>query len=234
MVAFQRLIGEHGPAPALLERDAFVASAVPGIPSSLINAACPLDDAPLAPHLDEIARFYADIPKWGAWIDPGNTQDAEALIERGLVLDSRPVLMATPLDAVELPSNGEIEPATMAEVGAVNDRAYGSPAGVIALALGDIHAADIRGYGIRVDGELASVAGIIDVDQDAFVTMVATVPDHRGKHLASHVLAHALEEARQRGRTTTSLQASKLGQSIYARLGYRALGEVHLYEKRPT
>ena len=34
-------------------------------------------------------------------------------------------------------------------------------------------------------------------------------------------------------RTTTSLQASKLGQGIYARLGYRPLGEVHLYEKRP-
>ena len=65
MVAFQRLIGEHGPAPALLERDAFVASAVPGIPSSLINAACPRDDAPLAPHLDEIARFYADMPEVG-------------------------------------------------------------------------------------------------------------------------------------------------------------------------
>ena len=93
--------------------------------------------------------------------------------------------MAAPLDVVELPSNGKVEAATMAEVGAVNDRAYGSAAGVIALALGDIHAADIRGYGIRVDGELASVASIIDVDQDAFVTMVATVPDHRGKHLAS-------------------------------------------------
>jgi len=66
------------------------------------------------------------------------------------------------------------------------------------------------------------------------VTMVATVPDQRGKHLASGVLAHALDEARQRGKTTTSLQASKLGQSIYARLGYRALGEVHLYEKRPA
>ena len=34
--------------------------------------------------------------------------------------------------------------------------------------------------------------------------------------------------------TTTSLQASKLGQGIYARLGYRPLGEVHLYEKRPA
>ena len=64
--------------------------------------------------------------------------------------------------------------------------AYGSPAGVIAAALGEIPAAEIRGYGIRVDGELASVASIIDVDEDAFVTMVATLPHRRGKHLASN------------------------------------------------
>ena len=185
MVAFQRLIGEHGPAPALLERDAFVASAVPGIPSSLINAACPRDDAPLAPHLDEIAGFYEHTPKWGAWIDPANTRDAEALTERGLVLDSRPVLMAAPLDAVELPATARSSRATMAEVGEVNDRAYGSPAGVIASALGEHPRGGDPGYGIRVDGELASVASIIDVDDDAFVTMVATLPHRRGNHLAS-------------------------------------------------
>jgi ribosomal protein S18 acetylase RimI-like enzyme len=233
MVAFQRLIGRHAPAPQLLERDAFVASAVPKIPSSLINAACPRDDAPLTPHLDEIAGFYEHTPKWGAWIDPANDADAKALEQRGLVLDSRPVLMAAPLDHVELLTNSKVEPATMAEVGEVNDRAYGSPAGVIASALGTLPATEIRGYGIRVDGELASVASIIDVEEDAFVTMVATVPHQRGNRLASTLLAHALHDAKTRGMATTSLQASKLGQSIYARLGYRELGEVHLYERRP-
>ena len=234
MVAFQRLIGTYGPGATPLEHDAFVASAVPKIPSSLINAACPQDDAPLKPHLDEIAGFYEHTRKWGAWIDPENTGDAEALTERGLVLDSRPVLMAAPLDAVAVPNDRPVERATMAEVGAVNDRAYGSPAGVIASALGEMPATEIRGYGIRVDGELASVASIIDVGDDAFVTMVATLPHRRGNHLASSLLAHALHEAKQREKTTTSLQASKLGQSIYARLGYRPLGEVHLYEKRPA
>jgi predicted GNAT family N-acyltransferase len=64
--------------------------------------------------------------------------------------------------------------------------------------------------------------------------MVATLRHHRGKHLASKLLAQALREAKQRKMTTTSLQASKLGQGISARLGYRPLGEVHLYEKRPA
>ena len=235
MVAFQQLIGRHAPGPAPLERDAFVASAVPTIPSSLINAACPRDGAPLNPHLDEIAAFYARVPKWGAWIDPANTDDATALTDLGLALDSRPVLMAAPLDAIAKPTQDlVVETATMAEVGEVNDVAYGNPAGVIAAALGAFPATDVRGYGIRVDGELASVASIIDVDDDAFVTMVATLPHRRGNHLASNLLAHALDRASRRNLTTTSLQASKLGQAIYARLGYHPLGEVHLYEKRPA
>jgi len=235
MVAFQRLIGRYGPGPAPLERDAFVASAVPEIPSSLINAACPRDGAALKPHLDEIAGFYEHTPKWGAWIDPGNDDDAQALIDRGLVLDSRPVLMAAPLDAIEGPAEDvHTQTATMAEVGEVNDVAYGNPAGVIAAALGGFPAIDVRGYGIRVEGELASVVSIVDVDQDAFVAMVATLPHRRGNHLASKLLAQALHEAKTRGLTSTSLQASKLGQGIYARLGYRPLGEVHLYEKRPA
>jgi ribosomal protein S18 acetylase RimI-like enzyme len=234
MVAFQRLIGRYGPGPAPLERDAFVASAVPKIPSSLINAACPRDDAALEPHLDEIARFYDKTPKWGAWIDAGNADDAEALTQRGLVLDSRPLLMAAPLDAIEAPApDTPVERATMAEVGHVNDVAYSNPPGMIAAALGEFPNTEVRGYGIRVNDELASVVSIIDVDDDAFVTMVATLPDHRGKHLASTLLAHALHEARTRKLTTTSLQASSLGQGIYARLGYRPLGEVHLYERRP-
>ena len=234
MVAFQRLIGRYGPGPAPLEREAFVASAVPKIPSSLINAACPRDDAPLAPHLDEIASFYERVPKWGAWIDPGNAADAKALTDRGLVLDSRPVLMAAPLEAIEAPAqNLLVERTGMAEVGGVNDVAYGNPPGVIAAALGAFPATEVRGYGIRVEGELACVVSVIDVDGDAFVTMVATLPHRRANHLASRLLAYTLDEAGQRGLTTTSLQASKLGQGIYARLGYRALGEVHLYEKRP-
>ena len=63
---------------------------------------------------------------------------------------------------------------------------------------------------------------------------MATLPANRGERLASRVLAHALHEAEERGQITTSLQASKLGQSIYARLGYRPLGEIHLYETRPA
>jgi GNAT superfamily N-acetyltransferase len=235
MVEFQRLIGRHAAGPAPLEHHEYVASAVPDVVASLINAAVPRDGASLAPHLDDIARFYAKVPKWGAWIDPSNTEDAAALADRGLVLDSLPVLMAAELDAIEPPENEvAVRTVSMHELGAVNDVAYENRPGTIADAIGRFPADEIHAYGIRENGELASVALLIYVGTDAFVTMVATVPHHRGKHLASNLLAHALHDARQREMTTTSLQASRLGQGIYARLGYRPLGEVHLYEKRPA
>jgi ribosomal protein S18 acetylase RimI-like enzyme len=234
IAAFQRLLGRYGPGPEPLERDAFVASSLPEVPASLVNAAVPLDGAPLAPHLTEIARFYDQTPKWGAWIDPASTEDADALTSRGLVLDSWPVLMAAALDKIAPPDlQTSTEQPSMAEVGAVNDAAYGNPPGVIesAMAAFPTHAA--HAYTTKIDEQPASVALIIDVDDDAFVTMVATLPQHRGRRLASNLLAHALEAAKNRGRTTTSLQASPKGQNVYARLGYRPLGEAHLYEMRP-
>ena len=100
LAAFQRLIGLHGPDAELLEHDAFVASRVPATHSSLINAAVPLEDG-IAEHIDEIERFYDGQPKWGVWIDPARTEDAEALTARGLVLDSTPILMAAELDDVD-------------------------------------------------------------------------------------------------------------------------------------
>ena len=233
IAAFQRLFGDHGPDARLLERPDFVASAVPASFSSLVNAAAPIDGAALAPHLDEIAAFYGDIPKWGAWIDPAATTDADALNAHGLVLDSTPGLMATTLDAVERRPDATVERVTMDELGVLNDAAYGIPRGTIGTALAGFPPAEVRAYGIRDAEELASGAVLYDVEDDAFATFVATLPSHRGRGLASRTLSHALLEAEQRGKRTTSLQASRLGQSIYARLGYHLLGEIHLYEMRP-
>jgi GNAT superfamily N-acetyltransferase len=234
IVAFQRLLGRYGPAAHLLERPDFVASLVPVSSGSLINAVAPRPGARIAPHLDEIVSFYARRPKWGVWLDPAHTDDAKALHERGLVLDSSPVLMAAALDDIEAPEDDRpIEPVTTAEIGEVNEAAYGNPPGVLTEALSSLPSDEVHAYGIRADDTIVSVAMIYDCGDDAFVTFVATHPHHRGKRLASNLLKHALQQAKQRGRRTTSLQASKLGQNIYARLGYRPLGEIHLYERRP-
>jgi len=234
MADFQRLLGRHAPGARLAETRDFVASAVPDVQASLVNAAVPLNGAPLRPHLDAIRDFYADTPKWGVWLDPADTDDVQALTHHGLVLDSTPVLMVASLDHVQEPeTTADLTTPTMEEVGAVNDAAYGTAEPHLARTTASFPPDSFHAYAARVDGTIASVLLIEDAGTDAFVTLVATLPEHRGKRLASNLLAHALQEAEQRGQQTTSLQASKLGQGIYARLGYRALGEVHLYEKRP-
>jgi GNAT superfamily N-acetyltransferase len=231
LVAFQRLFGLHPPDAELLERDGYVASRVPGSAASIANAVAPA--GPVAPHLDEIERFYSGTPKWGVWIDPDRAEDAEAIKQRGLVLDSTPALMAAPIADIAHGPDRQVGHVSLDEAGVVNDAAYDLPAGTISGPLSCFPSTELHAYGIRELKEAMSVGLIYDVDGDAFVAFVATLPASRGERLASRVLAHALHEAEQRGARTTTLQASKLGQSLYARLGYRAFGEVHLYEKRP-
>jgi len=45
-------------------------------------------------------------------------------------------------------------------------------------------------------------------------------------------MTRALLDARERGCTTTSLQATKMGQPVYDRLGYRDLGPIQMWERR--
>jgi ribosomal protein S18 acetylase RimI-like enzyme len=229
IAAFQRLIGDGA---TLLEHDDYVASRVPESHSSVINAVVPR--APIAAHVQHIADFYSGVPKWGVWIDPDTVTDAEALQRHGLVLDSTPVLMAAGLADVQRAPETRVKRVSLDEVGMVNDAAYGIPAGTFADALVCVDAREVHAYGIQELKEAVSVAIVQDVEADTFVTFVATLPDYRGERLASTLLQHALHEAHERGQATTSLQASKLGQGIYARLGYHALGEIHLYEKRPA
>lgn len=232
VVAFQRLFGIHAPDAELLEHDDFVASRVPATHASIVNAVAPTRS--IAPHLDEIERFYDGQDKWGVWLDPANTEDARAVQERGLVLDSTPLLMAAPIEATTRGPDRQVGHVSLDEAGVVNDAAYDLPAGTISGPLSSFPSSELHAYGMRELKEAMSVGLVFDVETDAFVTFIATLPANRGERLASRVLAHALHEAEQRGATTTSLQASKLGQGLYARLGYTSLGEIHLYEKRPA
>jgi GNAT superfamily N-acetyltransferase len=71
-----------------------------------------------------------------------------------------------------------------------------------------------------------------DHGEDCSVWLVATLPEARGNGLAGALMAHALADARERGRTTSTLQATDLGRPVYERLGYRPLGEIQLWERR--
>ncbi len=67
---------------------------------------------------------------------------------------------------------------------------------------------------------------------DTVVLLVATLPEARGQGLATQVMRRLLLDAKARGNTTATLQASAKGLHVYERVGFRAIGEVHLYEER--
>ena len=87
-------------------------------------------------------------------------------------------------------------------------------------------------YVARHDGRPAACLGIFDHEGDAGVELVGTIPEARGRGLASRLLLKALADARDRGCTISTLQATRAGYPVYARLGYRDFGRVQMWERR--
>jgi GNAT superfamily N-acetyltransferase len=79
---------------------------------------------------------------------------------------------------------------------------------------------DGRAWGIEADGVLASSAAILPFGRKvAWVSMVLTLPDHRGRGFATALMAHALAALEASGHRAV-LDATPLGQPVYEKLGF--------------
>ena len=65
------------------------------------------------------------------------------------------------------------------------------------------------------------------------MSFVATVPKARRQGLATQVMRQVLADAQKHGCTTTTLQATEVGERLYENLGYRRLCVMQLWERRP-
>jgi GNAT superfamily N-acetyltransferase len=213
----------------VIERDGVVASVIPLVTNrSVVNSVIYEDLAGLERIYDELAATYENA--WTVWVPDHDTDTADFLAERGHVLDADPEAMVLDLDEVERPDPppGFEMPDEPGPLWSINDEAYGMP--------GDFHRALERMSGRP--GLFTYLAGTgsglcaIDFEDDCTFWMVATTPAARGQGLATALMAHALVDARERGRTTSTLQATDLGRPVYERLGYRSLGEFQMWEKR--
>ena len=137
------------------------------------------------------------------------------------------------LDELDLDTAPATRPVDLRTIGAINDRAYGYEDGRLERAIAALPPTEVDPHAVEQDGEPVAVTFIIDVGEDACVGWVATLSHARRRGLASGVLKGALQAAQQRGQTSTTLWASAMGANVYSRLGYRTLGYVHLWEKRP-
>jgi GNAT superfamily N-acetyltransferase len=221
----------------VVERDGFVTTITPRVPDrSIVNDVVYWDSEAFVAAYDEIERGYAEagVQAWTVWVPDRDERTAALLADRGHLLDSDPEAMLLDLDGVERPAvppgfTREIDPVELARL---NDAAYGlRSAFERALARLDAGPATFL-YGVEEDGELASGLLTFDHGDDCSVWLVATRERSRGRGLAGTLMAHAMADARERGRTTSTLQATDFGRPVYERLGYRSLGEIQLWEKR--
>jgi ribosomal protein S18 acetylase RimI-like enzyme len=237
--AAYRLFASGSAGGTTVELDGGVLAAItPALPErSLFNAVLYDDPAPLLAALDGLDRRYdqAGVNAWTVWTHPGDTATAEALRAAGHAHDGEPMLMAAGLAELDLQPRGEppqMRSGDWAALARCNDAAYGIAPGTFAVALGGIGDPAARAYVALDDGEPVAACGTVLHDGDANVLFVATVPAAQRRGLASELMRHALREARDAGASTTTLEASAAGEPVYARMGYRSLGRLGMWERR--
>jgi len=231
----QLLLGGHAGPGRTLERDGLVASVVPNAPDSpTLNAAVALDPDKAPEHLQELAHRYrhARVRRWGIWMDGSAGLAAQALTQAGHVVTAASPGMGAVLDELQITGEQPLE-ADLATIGRVNDLAYGNFDGRLERTLTPLPNGMLRGYRVDLDGQPAAVALALHHAGDCGVSFVATVPNARRMGLATQVMRQALNDAQRHGCTSTSLQATEVGERLYANLGYRRLCVMQLWERRP-
>ncbi len=234
----QALLGGHAGPGSVLERDGLVASVVPSAPDSpTLNAAVAIEADRAPEHIEELRARYAEakVRRWGVWLDGSASLAAQALAQAGMVVTTASPGMGATLAELPGTSAGDAPPrlADLTTVGRVNDLAYGNYDARLERTLAPLPNGILKGYRADLHGKPAAVALTLHHGEDCGISFVATIPKARRKGLASIVMRQALAAAREGGCTTTTLQATDVGERLYTNLGYRHLCVMQLWERRP-
>jgi GNAT superfamily N-acetyltransferase len=233
------LTARGAPDSRTLQLDGATAAITPAAPQrSVLNGVVVEDFAKLPEQLDAIAAAYdaAGVRAWTVWVPESETEVRELLAARGHKLDATPAAMLLDLDELRDPHKGSASDVStdwdIAAAGAINDAAYGDTSGLFARALGGLPEGLAHMYLTRVDGRPASFVVVHDDGDNCEFWIAATIPEARGRGLLSGLLHRALVDARERGCKTSTTQATKMGEPVYDRLGYRKFGTIEMWERR--
>ncbi len=232
----QTLLGGSVGAGRVIEREGLLASIVPTAPESpTLNAAVALEPDVIPGHLGELEERYraAGIRRWGVWLDGSATPAARALYEAGLSPTAQSPGMGADIDEIQTANDQHRQEADLATVGRVNDIAYGNRDHRLERTLTPLPNGILHGFRADLEnGTPGAVALAHLYDDDCGISFVATIPRARRKGLATNVMQQALAHGRARGCTTTTLQATDVGERLYEHLGYRWLCDMQLWERR--
>jgi GNAT superfamily N-acetyltransferase len=234
------LAAAGAPDSRTLQLDGITAAITPAAPERpVLNGVVVEDFAKLPDQLDTLASAYAaaGVRAWTVWVPEHETAARELLGAAGHVLDATPAAMLLDLDELREPASGTAEDYraewNIEAAGAISDAAYGDTSGLFAAAMGALPPETGHMYSAGVDGRPASFVLVHDHEENCEFWIAATIPDARGRGLLSGLLHRALLDARdQRGCTTSTTQATKMGEPVYERLGYRKFGTIEMWERR--
>jgi GNAT superfamily N-acetyltransferase len=239
MRGFMRALSDGSPQGRVVDLPGVQASVMPSVPErSVVNCVLYEDAGRLERALPELAAEYAGagVSAWTVWVPRGEPAATDPLAREGHVLDAQPTAMALDLEGFDRePERGLAlaSATTFAEIGRLNDMAYGM-SGDFERGLDGIPLVGFHVYVALADGEPACSVIAYDHEGDCGIYLVATVPAARGRGLATDTMTRALADARERGCATSSLQATARGRPVYERLGYRELGAIEMWERRQT
>ena len=231
----QTLLGGEAAGGVVVEEHGVVASFVPGAPDSpTLNAAIAVADELDLELLDAMRARWEQlgVRRWGIWTDGAKYRVTDTLrTARMRVTSSSPGMGA---EIAQLSLNGRAPARTtdLATVGHVNDLAYGNPDARLERTLSPLPPGLLHAYVAELQGRPASVALALHHEQDCGISFVATAPHARRQGLASDVMQRVALDAREAGMTSTTLQATNLGEKLYLALGYRKVSDMQLWERR--
>jgi GNAT superfamily N-acetyltransferase len=237
--AFYRLFDGASPGARVVERDDGVLVCVcPARPErSLVNCVLYDNGEAVVRALSEVADEFsaAGVEAWAVWVAPGDEAVAAVCAAAGMTLDATPELMWAAVDDVvgRAPSRDGVvlDPApTWKALADVSDAAFGLPRDHLSSTLAQADdAVGFRAVARDDEGRAVAGAGVVVAGDVAEVVMVATVPAARGQGLASACIRSCLSRS---GARWTTLEATKMGEPLYAHMGYARAGAYGMWEAR--
>jgi GNAT superfamily N-acetyltransferase len=174
----------------------------------------------------EAAYAHAGVDRFAAWVHESDDAMRVDIEARGYVLDTTTRVMG--LDLAELDNDTAQE-----QLGTASWPEYvhyeGLPPDFLATA--DHQALHV--LVIREACDIVAAALAYDSGSDCGIYNVGTIERARGRGLGTAVTLAQLHAARARGCRTASLQSTPMAQRLYARLGFRDLGQIREYVPQP-
>jgi len=154
----------------------------------------------------------------------------EAYERSGFHLDDTETLMALDLAAALLPApTWEVAVVRTAE--AANWHNANDPQGMRWILPDDLADPRMAHYAIVRDGRLLARGRNLQLDtHHSYVSRVYTAEAHRGHGMARALMARLLADDLASGARWSVLTASRMGEPLYQRLGYRPMGTILIFE----